>query len=580
MKGKVRCRNGMKKIFNRLGLKAKLLLAVTVLVFLPMLSICLYNYYETRDIMIQREYERLDTEMAQWIDTLEEKIKDYDTVLNLIYVDRKTHMYLCQDYSEQGYEKMYFYLDEYFQNMMLVQTDIGRISNYSTNNTLPEDGYYFYPKEQFPHKMYLKAIERNGAAGYLGILEKEGERYFVFGRLMNCYSAGNIRNIITIQVNSENFGSFFGEASEENRTLLLDESGSIIASNDAKYQDYDFSGITGVLPGSVENQHMELQIEDETWLCTGKSAKNGMMLIKMVKPDSIFQNIRMTLNRMLLVLGLVAVLVIVAIYYFVGNFTGKVQRVRYMAKQMGAGKFEYKLPDLGSDEIGEIADIFNQLNDEIQKLIYENYEKQLKIKDSYLNLMQEQINPHFLYNALSVISSLAMRSRDQRTMESIQYLANFYRISLNKGKQILTVEDEIELLKNYMKIQKIRFGDRIDIQYFCEDRVKTCHTIKLILQPLVENSIHHGMKEEEMLHITVRIYQKKNDLMMEVEDDGVGVSEGKLRLLKSELRDSQEGFGLINVGIRIKLHYGEKYGIQIESRNGCGTKVTVCLPAE
>ena len=86
-----------------------------------------------------------------------------------------------------------------------------------------------------------------------------------------------------------------------------------------------------------------------------------------------------------------------------------------------------------------------------------------------MNLMQEQINPHFLYNALSVISSLAMRGRDLKTVESIQHLANFYRISLNKGKQILTVEDELELLKNYMKIQNIRFGDRIVIDYQCEE---------------------------------------------------------------------------------------------------------------
>ena len=136
--------------------------------------------------------------------------------------------------------------------------------------------------------------------------------------------------------------------------------------------------------------------------------------------------------------------------------------------------------------------------------------------------MQEQINPHFLYNALSVISSLAMRGRDLKTVESIQHLANFYRISLNKGKQILTVEDELELLKNYMKIQNIRFGDRIVIDYQCEERVKTYHTIKLILQPLVENSIHHGMKEEEILHIVVRIYQKQSCVMMEVEDDGKG----------------------------------------------------------
>lgn len=561
-------------------MKTKFLLAVTVLVFLPMLGIYLYNYYDTRDILVAREYERLDTDMNQGIRSLEEKIKDYDTVLDLVYVDVNTHMYLCQDYSNQSYEKMFYYLDRYFQNIMLVQTDIKRICNYSTNYTLPEDGWYFYPYVEFPHKMYLKAVENNGVADYLGVLKRDDGRYFVFGRLMNYHSAGNIRNIMTVQISSDTFDTVLGENSEESKTLLVDKFGDIIASSDEKYQDYAFSGIAGILPGRVVNQHMELSVEGETWMCAGQKAENGMMLVKMIRPASIFHNIQKTLNRMLLMLGMVAILVILAIYYYVGNYTGKVHMVRYMAKQMGAGKFEYKLPDLGHDEIGEIAIIFNQLNEEIQQLIYENYEKQLKIKDSYLNLMQEQINPHFLYNALSVISSMAMRNRDQRTVESIQYLASFYRISLNKGKQNLTVEDELDLLKNYMKIQTIRFGKRIEITYDCQDSVRNCRTIKLILQPLVENAIHHGMKEEETLHISVRVYRGQKGLMMEVEDDGLGVEEEKLRRIRSEIRNSREGFGLINVGIRIKLQYGENYGIQIASKEQQGTKVTVCIPAE
>ena len=170
----------MEKILNRLKLKSKLLLAFGVLVFLPMFFICIYNYYETRDVMLEREYERLDTEMSQGIAALEEKINDYNTVLNLVYVDRTTHMYLCQDYTNQGYEKMYLYLDEYFQNIMLVQTDIKRICNYSTNRTLPQDGYYFYTKDDLPETTYRKAVERSGAVDFLGIRVDQSEKYYVF----------------------------------------------------------------------------------------------------------------------------------------------------------------------------------------------------------------------------------------------------------------------------------------------------------------------------------------------------------------------------------------------------------------
>lgn len=128
-----------------MGMKTKLLLASAILIFLPMLFICLYNYYTIRNILVEREYERLDEDMEKGIRSLEEMTADYETVLDILYVDRSTHLYLCQDYSAQGFEKMFYYLDSYFQNIMLVQNDIQKICIYSTNPTLPQDRWYFFP---------------------------------------------------------------------------------------------------------------------------------------------------------------------------------------------------------------------------------------------------------------------------------------------------------------------------------------------------------------------------------------------------------------------------------------------------
>lgn len=141
-------------------------------------------------------------------------------------------------------------------------------------------------------------------------------------------------------------------------------------------------------------------------------------------------------------------------------------------------------------------------SDQIQKLIRENYEKKIKIQTSELNLMQEQINPHFLYNALAVISALAMREGGKQTMHAVKNLSNFYRISLNKGKQVLSIQEEIELLQSYLKIQQMRFGDGVQVEYDIERETLPLRTIKLLLQPLVENAIHHARKEEG--HFTFR----------------------------------------------------------------------------
>ena len=136
-------------------------------------------------------------------------------------------------------------------------------------------------------------------------------------------------------------------------------------------------------------------------------------------------------------------------------------KVVYAAKRMGQGEFDYRLENMGEDEIGQIGLAFNQLSDQIQELIRENYEKKIRIQTSELNLLQEQINPHFLYNALAVISALAMREGGKQTMQAVKNLSSFYRISLNKGKQVLSIQEEVELLQSYLKIQQMRFRDSV-----------------------------------------------------------------------------------------------------------------------
>ena len=230
--------------------------------------------------------------------------------------------------------------------------------------------------------------------------------------------------------------------------------------------------------------------------------------------------------------------------------------------------------------IGQIAGAFNLLNERIQILIQDNYEKKLMIKSSEMNLLQEQINPHFLYNALSVISSMSMRENGKRTVECLRYLADFYRISLNKGREVISIEQELDLLQNYMKIQKIRFGEDVVIRYEADEDVLQCRTIKLILQPLVENAIHHGRREEEVLTVGVSVRRREERVIYEVCDDGLGIEPEKLVQLRTELKQSQEGYGLKNVDIRVKLRYGEGYGVSIMSIPDKGTCVRVEIPAE
>lgn len=226
-----------------------------------------------------------------------------------------------------------------------------------------------------------------------------------------------------------------------------------------------------------------------------------------------------------------------------------------------------------------IAESVNKLAERIQETIAESYEKELKRKVSEMNQLQEQINPHFLYNALSSISSMAIGNGDRETAQAIVYLADFYRISLNKGNQELTIREEFKLLDSYMRIQQIRFGDGIVLEYNADESLLEHKIMKLTLQPIVENAIHHGRTDDsEFLHILIRLYGEDGKTVLEVIDDGRGISPEKMIELQESMDHSEGGYGLRNVNIRLKLQYGDAYGINLESEPGFGTKVRVELP--
>lgn len=304
----------------------------------------------------------------------------------------------------------------------------------------------------------------------------------------------------------------------------------------------------------------------------------GTKILVISDKETVLKDAKAVSRRMLFLILCSAAMVFLCIICYTRWISMRVQKVVYAAKRMGQGEFDYRLENMGEDEIGQIGLAFNQLSDQIQELIRENYEKKIRIQTSELNLLQEQINPHFLYNALAGISALAMREGGKQTMQAVKNLSSFYRISLNKGKQVLSIQEEVELLQSYLKIQQMRFRDSVQVEYEIAREVLTYRAIKLLLQPLVENAIHHARKEEEVLHIAVRIQKEERDVVFQVTDDGCGIKAEKLIKLRSSLRRSEEGYGLRNVANRVRLAYGENYGVRIESQEGYGTTVSVRIP--
>jgi two-component system sensor histidine kinase YesM len=240
------------------------------------------------------------------------------------------------------------------------------------------------------------------------------------------------------------------------------------------------------------------------------------------------------------------------------------------------------------DEITELGMSFNIMIGKIRELLDSKIKEQENLKKAELRALQAQINPHFLYNTLDTIIWMAQSQKTDQVIEIVSALSSFFRISLSKGKDWITIGEEIERTKSYLTIQKMRYRDIMDFKIEVEEGVLHFTILKLILQPLVENALYHGIKNKRQGGtIIVRAKQKNDDeVLLEVEDDGIGFTIDKLAQLQAELDDDsgeirlETGFGIGNVNQRIKLYYGRQYGLSVRSEYTTGTCVTLIIPAK
>jgi two-component system sensor histidine kinase YesM len=240
------------------------------------------------------------------------------------------------------------------------------------------------------------------------------------------------------------------------------------------------------------------------------------------------------------------------------------------------------------DEITELGMSFNIMIGKIKDLLDSKIKEQENLKKAELRALQAQINPHFLYNTLDTIIWMAESKKTDQVVKIVTALSSFFRISLSKGMDWITIGEEVERIKSYLTIQKMRYHDILDFKIEVDSDVTQNTILKLILQPLVENALYHGIKNKRQGGtISVRARRKGEDeVLLEVEDDGIGFTPKKLAQLRAELNDDsgeikmESGYGIGNVNNRIRLYYGKQYGLSIESEYNTGTCVTLVIPAK
>lgn len=262
-----------------------------------------------------------------------------------------------------------------------------------------------------------------------------------------------------------------------------------------------------------------------------------------------------------------------------------IQKLCDMSKLVAKGDFTARGKVDSQDEIAVLTDNFNQMTAEIGELVEKIKAEQMNLRLVESKLLQAQINPHFLYNTLDTITWLAEAGQNEDAVKMVSLLSEFFRTTLSKGRDYITLEEEKRHVESYLQIQQFRYQDIMTYEIRMDDDILEYTVPKLTLQPLVENALYHGIKNKRGGgHILIEGKKKENKIFLKVSDSGKGMSPKELsslrRYIAGQESDAQKGFGLANVNQRIHYYYGKEYGIFFESREDVGTEAVIIIPAE
>lgn len=261
------------------------------------------------------------------------------------------------------------------------------------------------------------------------------------------------------------------------------------------------------------------------------------------------------------------------------NVTHPLRKLRSLMRLVENGNLDVSFVSKTKDEVGQLGQSFNTMVTQIKLLINEVYEKQLKVREAELKAVQAQFNPHFLYNALDSINWMARLHNIDEISRTVVSLGELLRFSIRKGKTFIQIGEDIQQIKNYLTIQKIRYGDKFEVVLDIDPDIEPLYTLKLLLQPLVENAIIHGLEPKQGKG-TLRITGRKADgrVRFIVQDDGVGFDCGGPICGEGAMRSDNTGLGLENLRKRLELYFGGEASLEIESVPGEGTTVQLEIP--
>ena len=538
-----------------------------MMILCSLIPVCVISgYTQIRTVQIMREKEQIGLEqvLEQSVNSIDNRIQIYTNLINYLTYSSDLREIMEKEYSSD-YEAYLAYTeiaDPMFTMPQLYHEEIRSITLYAENIQV-EHGNTLAPLSVAQNQSWYTEINEKGTVQWL---VKQGNKKEILA-VRKFYRQDKIQAMLVLSLDYNRVLEPFADLLTENRGgLILDEQGNVVYSGyrmDAPYKP---------------DKETSLNYLKEHYVCIEKKIEDTKWNFCLYQPkEELEKSVWTLLLGNIPVLLLCLFLILLLGYFFSRKMVERLEQLTENMNQIDLGLRKVTVVSQSKDEIGVLVRTFTRMMDEINKLISQVYEAKIKLQKTEMKALQAQINPHFLYNSLSIINWKALEADNEEISRITLALSTYYRTSLNKGETMTIAANEIRNIDAYLQIQLIMHDNSFQVIKEIQEDTLSYSVPKLILQPLVENAIEHGLdvseKEEKWLKISA--CKEKDALIMAVEDNGMGMSEEQA---KSIITYRSKGYGVRNVNDRITLLYGEEYHLRVKSRQGEGCRIEIVIP--
>lgn len=587
-------RKKMFRLFSWISLKYRLFITYLLLSSLILLLTSVFFYSASKKVLIKCATLSSQQQLSLITNNLGDKINHISDYAITLSINSNIANVLKENPTVPKNELEHFLVNSELTNQ--TQRIIGLHKNIYAWDILDTENHWFHSSTTETDQLdslldseILDNLRTNLAFQFLGPFQISGEPTFVVLKSITNIDNTKYLGALVLLIKEANISSVFRNLPDSSSRYfyITNEKRQILSSSSSKGIYEDFSSYAGIDPTKYKtlaetgSQIFSINNTDFLFICKSSPALNWKV-INLIPLENLTLDHVVILHNILIISIVVFILSVVFSILCTSTVTAPIQRLVDKMKSASAGKLDISVSYSSNDELAVLYNQFNLMMQKIQTLLNDIYEEQNAKQKMEVQLLQSQINPHFLYNTLNTIKSLIELDMKEAAVKAVSAMSTFYRNSLSKGQFIIPLRQELILTEQYLYIQNLRYMDFVDYEITYESSWEDhgAEIPKLTIQPVVENIFVHGLTNQ-MCHIHLNVSIKNNTIYISISDNGSGIPREKLTELNRSIRDfktARYSFGLPSINHRISLLYGENYGLTIKSSPENGTTVTIAIP--